>query len=123
MANVKKAPLLRATQALFYLNAAIWVLFATTTVIGMMAESPAQTATIAVLGALMFGNAAALLVVGLGLASRKRWPYVMALTIVAANILLTVTDQFGLPDLIILVLDVVLLGLLVADRRSYAKSG
>ncbi|MBI4730637.1 MAG: hypothetical protein HY781_00595 [Chloroflexi bacterium] len=52
--------------------------------------------------ALMFGNAAVLIWIGWGLKKQRRVFYYLALIYLAFNILLTITDDFGIPDLLYL---------------------
>ncbi len=61
---------------------------------------------------------AGMVAAGLGLGRRRVW-YYFALAVLAVNIVLTVTDQFGAFDLATLLLDLILLGLLVITRAQY----
>jgi hypothetical protein len=108
---------IKAAQALFFLNAAIWLAFAIAAP-ARIARSTGQPLAAVVVAILMLGNAAAMLVAGLALARRTRWLYYFGIAVLLVNILLTFTDQFGLWDFITLALDVALLGLLI-DTRSY----
>ena len=74
------------------------------------------------IGILMFGNAAAMLLAGLGLATRRRLAFYFAIFILLVNIILTLTDQFGALDLATLVIDAILLGILFASRSIYLHS-
>lgn len=76
-----------------------------------------------VVAGLMFGNAGAMLLSGWGLAKRKRGFFFLAIAVVGVNILLTVTDEFGLFDLIVLVIGFALLALLTARRSQYSSAG
>jgi hypothetical protein len=53
--------------------------------------------------------------------TQKRFFY-LAFLVLAINILLTVTDQFGILDLATLVIDVILLGLLVGAWKNRTKA-
>jgi UPF0716 family protein affecting phage T7 exclusion len=47
---------------------------------------------------------------------QKRF-YILGMAVLVVNILLTVTNEFGALDLITLLLDVAILGLLIATRN------
>jgi len=76
-----------------------------------------------VLAGLMAGNAGAMLLIGWGLAKQKKGFFYLAVVVLAANIVLTVTDEFGLFDLMVLLIDLVLLVLLIATRTRYLSAG
>jgi len=119
--SMSKAPnSVIVARALFLLNAAIWVLFGVVSLI-RMSNSAAGSASMWIVAILMFANACVMLWVGGGLGKQQRRFYYLALVVLAVNIILTVTDQFGLFDLIILVFDAVLFALLVATRAGYSK--
>jgi hypothetical protein len=106
----------RAAQLLFFLNCAIWLVFATVVTIRIMNN---QNITPPIVAVLMFGNACAMLIVGLGIATLHRWWYFLGIAVLAVNILLTITDEFGFFDFITLLIDVALLGLLIITRAQY----
>jgi len=110
---------IRLAQALFFLNAAIWLLFGIYTLTEMAGRCPGQSMTVWISGILMFGNCVAMLLCGVGLGTQRRLFYYLSLAVLVANIILTVTDEFGLLDLITLLIDLALLGLLIATRKRY----
>ena len=112
---------MKAAQALFYFNTAIWLIFGIASLVKLAESSSGQPVILWVVGVLMFGNAAAMLLAGLGLGARRRLYYYFALAVLGVNILLTFTDQFGILDFATLVIDVVLFGLLIATRGLYQK--
>ena len=114
--------LLRATQALFYLNTVIWLTLAVAFLIRMTSRHPDQMLSNLIVTSLMVANALAMLVCGLGLSRGSIWFYLLALAILAVNILLSVADQFGLLDFITLVIDLGLLGILIIDRRRSIRA-
>jgi hypothetical protein len=121
MNNSSRSPtVVIAVQALFFLNAAIWLAFGIGSLVRLAHRNPDQPITAAVVAILMFGNVGAMLGAGLGLGRRRRWLYTLALLVLAVNIILTVTDRFGIFDLITLIIDVALLGLLIATRKLYS---
>ena len=68
---------------------------------------------------LMFANALMLLWVAWGLGRGSRPLYWLGLAQVAVNLLLSVTDQVGVWDWIVLLLNAVTLALLFAQRRHF----
>jgi len=111
---ISKAPTpVIVAQAIFLLNAAIWILFSILT-LRRMHESTAW-----IIAILMAGNAGAMLLAGWGIGKRQKWFYYLGIAVLAVNIVLTVTDEFGLFDLITLLIDVILLVLLLATRSRY----
>lgn len=110
----------RAAQVLFFLNAAIWLAFGVWSLVRLGRGSAHQTLTLWIVAILMFGNVGAMLLSGVGLGSRQRRFFWLAVAVLAVNIVLTVTDEFGIFDALTLALDLALLGLLVAGRKQYA---
>ena len=108
-------------QALFYLNAAIWLAIGGATVVRISSRHPDQAVTAWIITILMLGNVGAMILAGVGLGQRKRGFFYLALVILGVNIFLTFTDQFGLLDLITLVIDLFLFGLLVITRNLYHR--
>ena len=105
------------------MNTAIWLALAVAFLIRMTARYPEQMPGNLVVASLMAANALAMLVCGLGLSRGSIWFYLLALAVLAVNILLSVADQFGLFDFITLVIDLGLLGILIIDRRRSLRAG
>jgi hypothetical protein len=116
-----KPKFVRLSQALFFLNAAIWVLFGLISLARLaQGNSPNQMMIMkGIIAGLMFGNAAAMLICGLLLAKRQKRGYCLAVLVLTINIILSVTDQFGWMDLITMLFDLALLGLLIANRKNF----
>jgi L-asparagine transporter-like permease len=111
--------LIKAAQALFYLNAMIWFAFGLATLIRIGNGNNAHRLAALILTLFMLANVAAMLVSGWGLGTRNKWLYLLAIAVILVNIILTFTDQFGLLDFLTLVVDVVILVLLIAIRGRY----
>ncbi len=109
----------RTAQALFFLNAAIWLAFGVWSLVRLSGSS-GQALTLWIVAILMFGNVGAMLLSGVGLGTRQRRFFYLAVAVLAVNIVLTVTDEFGIFDGITLAVDLALLGLLMASRKQYA---
>lgn len=109
-----------AAQAMFFLNAAIWLLFGVFSLVRMAARNPDQAMTVWIVAILIYGNVGAMLWAGIGLGKQRKRFYYFAILVLAVNIVLTVTDQFGIFDLITLLIDLALLGFLIATRKRYS---
>jgi hypothetical protein len=111
---------IRAAQALFLLMAAIWLVIGVATLArGDLGGGSGWVAAL-VVGALMFGNAGAYLLAGLGIGTRwRRLFFYFGLAVLLVNLVLTFTDEVGLLDWVTAGIDLVLLLLLVVTRRRY----
>ena len=109
----------KAAQILFILNAIIWLLFGIVSLVQITTNGSEQQIVALVIAILMFGNVGAMLLAGIGLGTRRRLFFYFGIVVLAVNIILTFTDQFGVFDCVTLVLDVILLGLLIATRSQY----
>ena len=109
----EKLILVKVAQALFILSAVIWILLI---VISLVRFPGVSTSIVA---CLMAANAGMLLLIGWGLGSRQKRIYYMALAVLLVNVALTLMDDFGLYDLLILSLYLVLAGILLATRSLY----
>lgn len=110
----------KVAQALFYLNAVIWLVIGGASLIRLINDDSNQVMVFLVIAVMMFGNAGAMAFSGWGIGRTRKWWYVVAVLVLVVNIVLTFTDQFGLLDLITLIIDLVLLGLLWTMRSRYA---
>jgi lysylphosphatidylglycerol synthetase-like protein (DUF2156 family) len=113
---------IKVTQALLYLNAAIWLVFSLTTLFRLNNSGNTSVATQLVILILMAGNVVAMLLSGWGIGRKNRLIYIFALIVMLVNILLTFTDQFGFFDLATLLLDLAILTLLVIDWKEIFRS-
>ena len=68
---------------------------------------------------LMFGDALAMLACGLLIRARKTAIFWFAVALLSLNIILTIFDQFGLVDLLFVLLNIVTLGLVIYLRREF----
>lgn len=106
-------------QSLFFLNACIWLIFAVNSILRLESISNTPIIVLWVVILLMFANAGAMFVTGLWLGRQSKWAYFLALAVLSVNILLTFSDQVGFYDIVTVLLDLVILGLLLYDRKSY----
>jgi undecaprenyl pyrophosphate phosphatase UppP len=109
----------KAAQALFYLNALIWLGFGLYTLVNMMGRYPGGAITVYVIGFMMLGNVCAMCLSGILLGWQNKWFYYFAVFVLVSNIVLAVTDQFGFFDLATFILDLVIFRLLISIRKNY----
>lgn len=109
---------MRWAQGLFFLNAAIWLVLGVASLVRLGGSDGGVVTAVAV-AILMFGNAGAMALSGALLPSRRLLFCLLALAVLAVNIVLTFTDQVGALDWITFAVDLVLLGILVVARRQF----
>ena len=71
---------------------------------------------------LMFVNALILLWIGWGIGKGQRLYYYFGVLVLAGNIFLTLTDEFGIFDLAVLALTIGLLIMLILTRSRYLSN-
>lgn len=108
----------KAAQAIFGLNAVIWLVLGIVSLVRLAGNQNNQTITLLVVALLMFFNVGAMLLSAWLIGRRKRLFYWVALAVLLGNIILTFTDQFGLIDLLTLIIDLVLLGIMLIKRQE-----
>ena len=120
---MKNISITGAVKTGFFLITLFWVITGIVSFIRIHGQDASLPLLNLIIAFLMFANAAALLVCGLGISSGKNWLYLFSIAVLAVNILLTVTDQFGLFDLLTLLLDLSLLTTLLVKRSVFVPSG
>lgn len=115
----RSSRLLHITQALLFLDAAIWLTFAVAIVARLIPGGPDQALAAGVVAVLMLGNAAALALAGWGLGRGGKLAFVYAIALLAVNIVLSITDQVSRWDWLFLAWEVVLLGLVLAGAKHH----
>ena len=106
--------LLKLTQILFFVNTAVWLVF------GVLGFTQAITSTSdlrLIYSVLMVANAAVLLWFGVVIVRAQNHIIFLAILYMALNVVLSITDQFGWIDAIILLLNLTILGLLFVTRQ------
>lgn len=103
-------------QALYYTMGAIWFLLSLLTLVDIPAGQQVMAWILAVL---MFGNGLVFILFGWLTGRQRRRILYLGLAFLALNILLTLTDEFGILDLLTLLVDLALVVLLLATRRLY----
>ena len=112
----------KAAQALFILMGLIWIIFGVATLVRMGSSGMNPTITLWIIAILMFGNAGVLLFLGWGIGRQNKMFFYLGILVLTINIFLTVTDEFGMFDLITLIIDLVLLILLIVNRSRYLST-
>ena len=119
---MKPDQLIKTARALFYLNAVIWLILGITSLIQIEPDSTVPDVVLWIIALLMFGNAGAMFLSGIGIQRKNRWYYYFAILVLIVNIILTLTDQFGILDLITLVIDLFLFGILILKSKTILQS-
>ena len=112
--NPQVIGLLKTTQAVFYLNAMIWLVFS---VLSFVRAYTTSNDLHWMLSVLMLANAGFMFGFGYVIIKGHRWTFFLAILYVAVNVVLSITDQFGWFDFLIMLLNLVLLGLLFVTRQ------
>jgi hypothetical protein len=113
---------IRWARGLFFLNAAIWLVFGIVSVV-RLAGNVGQGVTAVVVAILIFGNAGAMALSGALLGKRRLLFYLFALAVLAVNVVLTFTDQVGALDWITFAIDLLLVGILIVGRKEFLSGG
>jgi len=111
--------MLKLASGLFFLNAAVWVVVAT---LGFIQAGTGAGDWRIILSVLMIANAAVMAWFGLKIVSGRAWVFFLAITYLAVNLVLSITDQFGWVDALILLLNLSLLGLLFVTRQRIIRA-
>lgn len=112
---------LRATRMLLTLNAAFWLGFGILVIAGWHPALPSSQDIQIGMGVLAFCLAFALSALTRAL-PRSQPAFYALLVLLGTLALSTFFDQFGLADLVYLLLTLALIGLLVWDRHEYIPS-
>ena len=109
---------LRVTQLLLLTNALLWTGLGVASRIDPAAGGVSEALGWVISG-LMFINALGFLGVAWGVGRGSRLLFWLGLVQVTVNLVLSVTDQIGLLDLVVLLLNAVLVGLMFARRKQF----
>ncbi len=107
---------MQVTRSLFYLTA---VILAVLSVLSFLRAFMGTDLRIYIIySVLMTGDAACMFICGVFLAGRNKLVFWFAVTVLGLNILLTIFDQFGLVDLLFVLLNIATLASLIVFRRE-----
>ena len=105
----------------FLLNALVWLVFGGSIAANAHPALPDLPLLKGVMAVLSFTVAVILLGVAFMLVKRNRIAYFIALGLLVATSLLTIFDQFGLADLVFLIINVVPIILLIKERAWFLQ--
>jgi len=111
---------MKIAQRLFYFNAFVWLGIGIITLFNLTYKNTLTSLAGLIIAILVVGNSAAMLLAGIGLGRRKKFFLYFALLVLGVNILLSITDEFGLLDLLTMLYDVGMLAYLLWNRRIFA---
>jgi hypothetical protein len=106
----------------FILLGVIWFLFGMYSLIRISGGSTSLSNFGWIIAGLMFINGAVLIWIGWGLREARRFYFYLALLVLVGNILLTITDEFGIFDLVTFMIAISLLILLLVTRSKYLST-
>ena len=95
---------LKIAQALFALNALIWLAFGVFRYFVWQKTHPGNETLEVIIPLMMIVNAAGMAFCSFAIGKLKIWLYFAAVGYLLVNIVLTITDQFGVYDLITLII-------------------
>jgi hypothetical protein len=112
----------KAARWLFILLGVIWLVFGVWSILRMNSGGNLSGMMLGIIAVLMFLNSVVLIWIGWGIGKGLKLYYYFGLLVLAGNIFLTLTDEFGIFDLIVLVIAVGLFILLIVTRSKYLKT-
>lgn len=115
-----KSAVINAGRLLFYLLSLFWLVLGTWSIVRIQdASDQVPPVFLWVITGLMFLNAILLAWVGWRIGRGNNLYYYFGMLLLAVNILLTFTDEFGFFDLLTLLINIALLVLLIAGRTRF----
>ena len=126
MEDKQTLKMLKLTRNLFFINAAVWLAFGVASLLFRAIDE--GTLTRWVITIMMIANAIVMIWFGVMIPSGRTWIIFLAILYMALNVVLSITDQFGWIDAIILLLNLCVLGMLFVtshrmNQAARASSG
>jgi len=118
MGKNQPSKLLNLTRILFFVNAAVWLVFGALSVFQYFEDGSLPRL---IYEGLMIANAVFMIWFGVMIVTGRNWVFFLAILYMAVNVVLSVTDQFGWIDALILLLNLVILGLLFLARQKLKR--
>ena len=109
---------MRIIQTLLYIKSLIWLVFSIYTWVEY-SGSHVKSVSMVTLIVLLFLNAILFAVFSFLIEKKKKWLFYLIVLFLLANIVLTVTDQVGIFDVLVLVIDFMLLNLVFLKRKDF----
>ena len=107
--------MLRLTRSLFFINAAMWLAFGVSSLLFRALDGGSLTRWVITI--MMIANAVVMFWFAVMIVSGRNWVFFLAILYMALNVVLSITDQFGWIDAIILLLNLIVLGMLFVTRH------
>ena len=107
--------MLKLTRYMFFLNAAVWLAFGVSSLLFRALDGGSLARW--VITTMMIANAIVMIWLGVMIVSGRKWVFFLAILYMVLNVVLSITDQFGWIDAIILLLNLVVLGMLFVTRQ------
>ena len=111
--------LLKLTRALLFFNAAVWILFG---ILSFIKAADGGSTVRWMISMLMMANAVVMVGLGALIVSRRSWIISAATLYMGLNVVLTITDQFGLLDALILLINLSILGVVIFTRHRIKRT-
>jgi hypothetical protein len=109
----------RVAKWCFWILAVSWVALGVYTLVRLLTTASEPKMYMWIVMGLMFANALVMVWLGWGIGRQSRRFFYLAVGYLVFTMILTITDDFGLADLLMLIANVGLLGLLVVTFRVY----
>jgi len=119
MEKYQTSKMLKLTQILFFLNGVVWLVFGALSAFHFAEDGSLLRLVYALL---MIANAVVMAWFGLMIVSGRNWVFFLGILYMAVNVVLSITDQFGWVDALILLLNLVILGLLFITRQRIRRA-
>ena len=114
MENDQISKMLKLTRVLFFVNAAVWLFFCALSFVRAMTDTSEIRL---ILSWLMLANTIVMIWLGVMITRGHSWIVFFGILYMALNVVLSITDQFGWIDAVILLLNLCLLGILFVTRQ------
>jgi lysylphosphatidylglycerol synthetase-like protein (DUF2156 family) len=110
-----------ATMIFILLNALIWLAFGAIVAVGAHPALPVSPLINGIMASLAFITAGILLALLAFLGKRNRVAYYLTLCLLVVISILTIFDDFGLADFVVLIINIAPFILLIKDRAWYLQ--
>ena len=119
MEKNQRSSMLNLIRILFFVNAAVWIVFG---ILSLLQAVDGGSSLRWMISILMFSNAVVMIWFGVMIATGRNWIFFLAFLYMAVNVVLSITDQFGWIDALILFLNLVILGMLFVARQRVKQT-
>ncbi|KKP69383.1 hypothetical protein A2X44_04495 [candidate division CPR3 bacterium GWF2_35_18] len=109
-------------QILLYIKSATWIILSVIYFFTLYERYADQTFLIAIISVMMFVNGIIMIVLAFLLKKKIQLIYYGTIVYMFVNIILAFADQFGLTDLLALLIDVAIVVLLIRGKKEFVKS-